>query len=590
MTGCTVSVILFAAAMNLIVKSVERVNRGPQLRSGVRQPPMRIFIDDMTITTKTAIEGRWTLENLEEGLKWARMKVKPEKSRSLVLKKGKLTPFKFKIQGEVIPTIIEKPVKYLGKWYDESLKDVNNSAKVMKQAQEWLHKIQKSMLPGKFKTWIYQYGMLPRLLWPLLIYEIPISTVENLESKITYFLRRWLGVPRSLTSVGLYGRATKLRLPLHSVTEEYQITKVRHAMTLRSSKDPKISGANIQLATGRKWSTNDAIEKAESRLRHKELVGATTVGRQGLGFQEHRRWSQSSVREQRGMVQDEVRGMVEEERCVRAAAQSQQGRWTTWENAMERKFTWKDLWSMDSARLKFILGSVYDVLPSPANLVQWGVKEDASCLLCGSRGSLQHILSSCTVALAMGRYTWRHNQVLRVLADAIEHARKSSRTAPQRKTLPFVRAGEKIEKKESSGGGWLAEAGDWKMVADIGGKAVFPKEITETSLRPDMVVWTLRRRRLIIIELTVPWEDHLQEANERKREKYQDLAMECEEKGWKVELWPVEVGCRGFVGRSTWSLMRMLGIVGEKRRKTCEKAGEEAERASLWIWRMRSVL
>ena len=92
----------------------------------------------------------------------------------------------------------------------------------------------------------------------------------------------------------------------------------------------------------------------------------------------------------------------------------------------------------------------------------------------------------------------------------------------------------------------MADAGDWEIMADnpdIDEKAVFPEEITQMPLRPDIVLWTPHMRRLIIIELTVPWEDHLQEANERKREKYQDLVMECEEKGWKVELWPVEVGC-----------------------------------------------
>lgn len=179
----------------------------------------------------------------------------------------------------------------------------------------------------------------------------------------------------------------------------------------------------------------------------------------------------ASRTEQRGLVQDEVRGMVEENRRVKAAAQSQQGRWTTWEDAKERRLTWRDLWSMDSTRLRFILGSVYDVLPSPSNLVRWGMREDPACTLCGGHGSLQHILSSCPRALAMGRYTWRHNQVLRILGDAIDQARKTSRIAPQRKTMPFVRPGEKLEKKETRGGGWLAEAGDWQLMVDIDKRA-----------------------------------------------------------------------------------------------------------------------
>ncbi|VDI21700.1 Hypothetical predicted protein [Mytilus galloprovincialis] len=37
-TGCTISVILFSAAMNIIVKSVERKRRGIWMKSGVRQP------------------------------------------------------------------------------------------------------------------------------------------------------------------------------------------------------------------------------------------------------------------------------------------------------------------------------------------------------------------------------------------------------------------------------------------------------------------------------------------------------------------------------------------------------------------------
>ena len=65
-TGCTISVILFAAAMNLIVKSVERTSRGPVMESGIRQPPTRAFMDDMTITARSVVEGRWMLEDLEE--------------------------------------------------------------------------------------------------------------------------------------------------------------------------------------------------------------------------------------------------------------------------------------------------------------------------------------------------------------------------------------------------------------------------------------------------------------------------------------------------------------------------------------------
>ena len=36
--------------------------------------------------------------------------------------------------------------------------------------------LDKSGLPGKYKAaWIYQHGILPRLLWPLLVYDVLIT-------------------------------------------------------------------------------------------------------------------------------------------------------------------------------------------------------------------------------------------------------------------------------------------------------------------------------------------------------------------------------------------------------------------------------
>lgn len=37
-------------------------------------------MDDMTISTKTAIEAKWILKEIEELISWARMKIKVEKS------------------------------------------------------------------------------------------------------------------------------------------------------------------------------------------------------------------------------------------------------------------------------------------------------------------------------------------------------------------------------------------------------------------------------------------------------------------------------------------------------------------------------
>ncbi|RXN04866.1 hypothetical protein ROHU_009463 [Labeo rohita] len=110
----------------------------------------------------------------------------------------------------------------LGKWFDDSLTDRNNISSTEKQTEEWLRKIEKSGLPGKFKAWHYQHGLLPRLMWLLTVYEVPMTSVERVERKINKYLRRWLGIPPSFTSVGLYIRSGQLQLPLSSVVEEFK--------------------------------------------------------------------------------------------------------------------------------------------------------------------------------------------------------------------------------------------------------------------------------------------------------------------------------------------------------------------------------
>jgi len=49
-----------------------------------------------------------------------------------------------------------------------------------------------------------------------------MSMVEALEKKVNQKLRRWLGVPQSFWSIGLYSRSCQLQLPLSSVVEEFK--------------------------------------------------------------------------------------------------------------------------------------------------------------------------------------------------------------------------------------------------------------------------------------------------------------------------------------------------------------------------------
>lgn len=91
------------------------------------------------------------------------MSLKPAKSRSLVLKMGKtVDKFHFIIQDTQIPSVTEKLVKSLAKLFHSSLRDTSSIKTSNQELEEWLAAVDKSGLPCKLKTWIYQHGVLLR--------------------------------------------------------------------------------------------------------------------------------------------------------------------------------------------------------------------------------------------------------------------------------------------------------------------------------------------------------------------------------------------------------------------------------------------
>lgn len=71
---------------------------------------------------------------------------------------------------------------------------------------------------------------------------------------------------------------------------------------------------------------------------------------------------------------------------------------------------------------------------------------------------------------------------------------------------------------------------EWRMEVDLGRELHMPREMCRTTRG---VLWSTIGRSALLIELTVPWEEWMEEADERKREKYSDLVAECRELGLK---------------------------------------------------------
>ena len=172
--------------------------------------------------------------------------------------------------------------------------------------------------------------------------------------------------------------------------------------------------------------------------------------------------------------------------------------------------------------MSFLIRSTYDVLPSPVNLVRWKISMEEKCV-CGKRGTLKHILSNCSKAL--DRYTWRHNEVLKILyrvtkerIDQINSGKKPQKPA-KRGRIPFARPGQKsFYKQKRTTIDDTSWNGQWEIATDLPGcERFFP---IPTPKKPDIVVWCPGRKVVMLVELTVPHEDNIEAARIRKDARY----------------------------------------------------------------------
>ena len=130
--GCTLSIILFLAGMNIILE-YSLVATTPQFHlNNISLPPKRAFMDDLNIMSYTLCGAKTLLSRCTIALNWAGLTFRADKSRSTVIIKRRsmnTTPFSVSSPRELsdfasfIPFIHSRPVKFLGRIVDGSISD-----------------------------------------------------------------------------------------------------------------------------------------------------------------------------------------------------------------------------------------------------------------------------------------------------------------------------------------------------------------------------------------------------------------------------------------------------------------------------------
>ena len=99
----------------------------------------------------------------------------------------------------------------------------------------------------------------------------------------------------------------------------------------------------------------------------------------------------------------------------------------------------------------------------------------------------------------------------------------------------------------------------------------FPPHIITTAERPDIVMYSDQAKVVVLVELTSPAEENLVKWREVKLTKYEKLAENRGGGMWKVFVFTIEVGARGFVAKRAGYVWRRLGLTEKEGQALSQK-------------------
>ena len=493
--GDPLSAIIFNTVINTLVDSI--IQRYPQLGYSLNSVHSRInllqYADDTSLIGDGPSSCQRLLSITESWLDWSGMRANVPKCVSVAIKAstGKAYNPNLKLNNEPIPYLGETTFRFLGAPVAIHSTSDQSREHLVSKLTSMLEKIDATSITRQQKLKLFKVSICPRLTWDLSISDLPISWLQrHLQPIATRFLKRWSGLARSADPNRLFLPRTNggLELPhlvtmykklhaskagSHMLSSDSSVRAIATQVTLRESQLQRVSFRPHQVVVGVMEEDPGAPKKKVlSRVKAKIQAEDTAS-----------RLAHTSSLPVQGLTVREYEG---------SAAQN----WST------------AVFSLPEWVFKFALNAVTDTLPHNVNLCKWKKLSSPQCQLCGETQSLAHILNSCHKALTLGRYSTRHDGVLKVIVDFLQ----------------------------------CHMAAGFQITADLPGQQyTFPQDIAPTDLRPDIVMWSTSA--IYLVELTVPFETNIAGAAERKAHRYRNLPVPVDAPTTRpLSLWRLDQG------------------------------------------------
>ena len=247
--GDPLSVVIFLTVINTLSDSLcTRRDLGFTLSRSSTIINHLLYADDACIISNTPAGCQHLLNMVQRWLEWALLKAKVPKCRSMVIQasSGKRVCPTLSISGERIPPAEEETFKFLG--MPVRIYSSNESARSSLQStlQQMLTAIDETPLTRQQKLRLFKQGVCPRLSWPLLIEDFPITWLEReLQPLATKALKKWAGLTRSSNTSILFLPAKKSGLALPSLISQYKKLQATKMVQLFTSRDQGVREAAV---------------------------------------------------------------------------------------------------------------------------------------------------------------------------------------------------------------------------------------------------------------------------------------------------------------------------------------------------------
>ena len=242
--GEPLSVVIFLTVMNTLTDSLcTRGDLGFYLPQSSISINHLLYADDACIISNTPAGCQHLLNMVQAWLEWAQLKAKVPKCHSLVIQasSGRRMSSNLTIGGERIPVAEDEAFKFLGMPVRLYTSNITARSSLQGTLSKMLTAIDETSLSRQQKLRLFKQGICPRLSWPLLVEDFPITWLEReLQPLATKALKKWAGLTKSSNTSILFLPAKKGGLALPSLVSLHKRMQALKMVQLFTSRDPGV--------------------------------------------------------------------------------------------------------------------------------------------------------------------------------------------------------------------------------------------------------------------------------------------------------------------------------------------------------------